>query len=124
VAGSAIAAPQCGVPNFQGQAQYRNGSPQNGVCIVVDYYGPRQLKYSGSGGQGDGNWGFAPCGSGACQGDIYIYVVECPANVPDGGLALEGSGVAIKQVSDKFKATITDKCQTGQWTNIIFKGPQ
>lgn len=124
VPGSAIPAPQCGVPNFQGQIQYRNGTPQNGVCVVIDYYGPRQLKYSGSGGQGDGNWGFAPCGQGACQGDIYIYVVECPPNVPDGGLSLEGSGIVLKQASDKFKATITDKCQAGQWTNIIFRGSQ
>jgi len=124
VPGSAIPAPQCGVPNFQGQIQYRNGTPQNGVCVVIDYYGPRQLKYSGSGGQGDGNWGFAPCGQGACQGDIYIYVVECPPNVPDGGLSLEGSGIVLKQASDKFKATITDKCQVGQWTNIIFRGSQ
>jgi len=124
VQGSAIAAPQCGTPYFQGQAQYQSGGAQNGACIVVDYYGPRQLKYSGSGGAGDGNWGFSPCGQGDCKGDIYLYVVECPPNVPDGGLALGGNGGSLKVVSDKFKATITDKCVTGQWTNIIFKSYQ
>jgi hypothetical protein len=121
VAGSAIAAPQCDTPHFDGQAQYKNGSPANGVCIVVDYFGPRQLKYSGSGGKGDGNWGFSPCGRGDCKGDIYLYVVQCPPNVPDGGLSLADGGVALNVVSDKFKATITDKCQAGQWEGIIFR---
>ena len=122
--GSAIGAPQCGDVYFQGQVQYANGSPQNGVCVLIDYYGPRTIKFSGSGGSGDGNWGFSPCGNGACQGPIKIFVVECPAGgVPDGGLTLEGAG-DFPPKSNLFTANITDKCTQGQWTNIIFKGSQ
>lgn len=122
VQGSAIAAPQCGVPNFTGQVQYANGSPQNGVCIYLDYYGPRQIKFSGSGGQGDGNWGFSPCGDGPCNGTIKLYVVQCPSGIGDGGLNADQISSAPAPQSDVFSATITDKCQTGQWTNIIFRG--
>jgi uncharacterized protein YgiM (DUF1202 family) len=124
VEGSAIAAPQCGVPNFEGQAQYPDGSPQNGVCILMDYYGPRQIKFSGGGGKGDGNWGFSPCGGGDCKGPFKIYVVECPSNVPDAGLSLDPGSPAPPAQSTVFTAEITDKCVTGQWTNIIFRGPQ
>ena len=122
VQGSANPAPQCGVPNFQGQVQYADGTGQNGVCVLIDYYGPRQIKFSGSGGQGAGNWGFSPCGGGDCVGPQKIYIIECPAGgVPDGGLTLNpGDSVPAPQ-SDIFTANITNKCETGQWTNIIFK---
>ena len=123
VTGSAIGAPQCGDVYFQGQVQYANGSPQNGVCVLIDYYGPRTVKFSGSGGAGDGNWGFAPCGGGACNGPFKIYVVQCPGEVPDGGLTLEGSG-SYPQQSSAFETSVSDKCVQGQWTNIIFKGNQ
>jgi hypothetical protein len=119
--GSAIGAPQCGTVYFNGQVQYANGTPQNGVCVLIDYYGPRTIKFSGSGGAGDGNWGFTPCGDGPCTGPVKIYVVQCPANVPDGGLTLEGSG-SYQQQSDVFSVNVTDKCVQGQWTNIVFKG--
>jgi hypothetical protein len=122
VSGSAVAAPQCGTPNFSGQVQYQNGSPQNGVCVYIDHYGPRQIKFTGSGGQGDGNWGFSPCGQGDCAGPTTIYVVECPAGINDGGLNSDQIGSPPAPVSDKFTVNITDKCTTGQWTNIIFKG--
>ncbi len=123
VSGSAQGAPQCGVVHFDGQVQYKNGSPQNGVCIYLDYYGPRTIKFSGGGGAGDGNWSFAPCGSEACNGPIKIYVVECPANVPGAGLTLEGGSPPAPK-SDVFSVTITDKCQQGQWTNIVFRNTQ
>jgi hypothetical protein len=122
VQGSANPAPQCGVPNFEGQVQYRDGSPQNGVCVYIDYYGPRQIKFSGSGGKGNGNWGFSPCGQGDCKGPFVIYVVECPSGIGDGGVNADQIGFAPAPKSDKFTATITDKCSTGQWTHIIFKG--
>ncbi len=122
--GSAVGAPQCAGAFFRGQVQYANGSPQNGVCVLVDYYGPRTIKFSGSGGQGDGNWGFTPCSAGACQGPYKIYVIECPAGgVPDAGLTLEGSGNYPPQ-SNIFEASITDKCTQGEWSNIVFKGRQ
>ena len=124
VSGSAIAAPQCGSPNFEGQVQYASGSGQNGVCIYLGYYGPRSIKYSGSGGKGDGNWGFSPCGAGDCNGPFELYVVQCPPNVPDAGLTLETNSVPPAPASDKFTANISNKCTTGQWTNIIFKGTQ
>ncbi len=119
VTGSAIPAPQCGVVHLSGKVQYANGSPQNGVCVLIDYYGPRQIKFSGSGGQGDGNWGFAPCAEGDCKGPYKVYVVECPANVPDAGLSITSN--APPPQSDIFTGTVTDKCTTGQWENIIFK---
>jgi hypothetical protein len=122
VAGSAIAAPQCGTPNFSGQVQYKDGNPQNGVCVYIDHYGPRQIKFSGSGGQGNGNWGFSPCGQGDCTGPTTVYVVQCPAGIGDGGVNADQIGSAPAPVSDKFTVNITDKCQTGQWTNIIFRG--
>lgn len=122
VVGSALPAPQCGVVHLSGQVQYANGSPQNGVCVLIDYYGPRQIKFSGSGGQGNGNWGFAPCAEGDCKGPYKVYVVECPANVPDAGLSITGN--APPPQSDIFTGTVTDKCTLGQWENIIFKGRQ
>ncbi len=118
--GSVRGDPQCGTVHFDGQVQYKNGSPQNGVCVYIDYYGPRTIKFSGGGGSGDGNWSFSPCGGEACNGPFQIYVVECPANVPEAGLTLEGGSPPAPQ-SDKFTATITDKCQQGQWTGIIFR---
>jgi len=122
VQGSAIAGPQCGAVHFEGKAQYRNGSPQNGVCIYLGYYGPREIKYSGGGGKGDGNWGFSPCGNGACNGPFEIYVVACPSDMGGGGSkSLDPSGVPPAPVSDKFTATVTDKCVTGQWENITFR---
>jgi Bacterial SH3 domain len=122
VSGSAIGAPQCGTANFSGQVQYRNGAPQNGVCVYIDHYGPRQIKFTGSGGQGDGNWGFSPCGQGDCAGPTTIYLVQCPDGIQDGGVNADEIGSPPPPVSDKFSVNITDKCQTGQWTNIIFRG--
>jgi uncharacterized protein YraI len=118
--GAIRGAPQCGTVHFDGQVQYKNGTPQNGVCIYLDYYGPRTIKFSGGGGSGDGNWSFSPCGPGDCKGPFEIYVVECPGNVPDAGLTLEGGSPPVPR-SNKFTATVSDKCQEGQWTNIIFK---
>jgi uncharacterized protein YraI len=119
-AGAVRGDPQCGTVHFDGKVQYKNGTPQNGVCVYIDYYGPRTIKFSGGGGSGDGNWSFSPCGPGDCKGPFEIYVVECPGNVPGAGLTLEGGSPPAPK-SDKFTVTITDKCQQGQWTNIIFK---
>ena len=118
--GAIRGAPQCGIVHFDGQVQYKNGTPQNGVCIYLDYYGPRTIKFSGGGGSGDGNWSFSPCGPGDCKGPFEIYVVECPGDVPGAGLTLEGGSPPAPR-SNKFTATVSDKCQEGQWTNIIFK---
>jgi uncharacterized protein YraI len=119
-AGAVRGAEQCGTVHFDGQVQYKNGTPQNGVCIYLDYYGPRTIKFSGGGGSGDGNWSFSPCGPGDCKGPFEIYVVECPGDVPGAGLTLEGGSPPTPR-SNKFTATVSDKCQQGQWTNIIFK---
>lgn len=118
VEGSARGAPQCGVPNFEGQVQYADGTPENGVCVYIDYFGPRQIKFSGGGGKGNGNWGFSPCGSGDCVGTHKVYIVQCPEGIPDGGIT---PASAPPPQSNVFSATITNKCETGQWTNIIFK---
>jgi uncharacterized protein YraI len=119
--GSAVAAPQCGTVNFSGQVQYASGSPQNWVCVYIDHYGPRQIKPSGSGGQGDGNWGFSPCGQGDCAGPTTIYLVACPDGIDPGGMNADQIGSPPAPKSDKFTVNITDKCTTGQWTNIIFR---
>ena len=120
VAGSPKGEPQCGTPYFRGQVQYANGAPQNGVCLVLDRYGPRTVKFSGGGGEGDGNWGFSPCGQENC-GQIKIYVIECPPGVDGAGLSVgPGTPISAPQ-SDVFEINMTDKCQTGQWTNIIFR---
>lgn len=124
VSGSAIPAPQCGVVSFEGQVQYRDGSPQNGVCVYLGYYGPRTIKFSGGGGKGNGNWGFSPCGQSACTGPVEIYVVQCPGSVPEAGLTLDPGSPAPAPVSDVFSVTVTDKCVTGQWTNIVFRSTQ
>jgi hypothetical protein len=121
VQGSAVGAPQCGIPYFSGKVTYRDGSPLNWACVYLDYYGPRQIKASGSGGQGDGNWGFSPCGDSACQGTIKIYVVACPSNIGDGEVSAEGISLPPPPQSDVFTATISDKCVTGQWTGITFR---
>jgi len=122
VQGSAIGAPQCGTPNFSGQVQYKSGEPENWVCVYIDYYGPRQMKPSGGSGQGAGNWGFSPCGQGDCTGPITVYLTKCPDGMSEGGFNADQIGSAPPPISDKFTATITSKCETGQWTNIIFRG--
>jgi len=119
-------APNCGTVHFDGKIQYANGSAQNGVCVYLGYYGPRTIKFSGASGAGDGNWSFSPCGGNACTGPVEIYVVACPSNIGSQptGLTLDpGSSPPIPQ-SDKFTVNITDRCVTGQWTDIIFKGSQ
>jgi uncharacterized protein YraI len=123
VASSGTSAPQGGVPHFSGRVVYADGSPQNGVCVYLGYYGPRTIKFSGGGGAGDGNWSFAPCGSGACTGPFEIYVVECPSNMGSqaAGLTLNPSSAPPPPMSEKFTATITDKNVTGQWEGIVFQ---
>lgn len=115
-------APNCGVVHFDGQVQYADGSPQNGVCVHIAFYGPRTTKCSGCGGMGNGNWSFAPFGSGNPQGvTVEIYVVGCPGTIPPDGKTHDPSEAPLTPISDKFVATVTNKCQTGQWTNIIFR---
>jgi hypothetical protein len=124
VEGSAIAAPNCGEVHFEGQVQYANGTPQNGVCVYLGYYGPRTVRMSGGGGKGDGNYGFSPCGSGDCNGPFEIYVVACPSGMTESGISLEPNSLPPAPVSSKFTASVSNKCTTGQWTNIIFKSNQ
>jgi uncharacterized protein YraI len=120
VPGSVKAAGQCGAPYFKGQVQYKDGSPQNGVCLLIDRYGPRQIKYSGSDGAA-GNWGFTPCGEENC-GQVKIYVIECPPGVDAAGLSVgPGTPISAPQ-SDVFEVNVTDKCAAGQFENIIFRG--
>ena len=66
---------------------------------------------------------FRPAATAHAKVRSRSYVVQCPGDVPDGGLTLEGSG-NYPQQSDVFSANITDKCTQGQWTNIIFKRSQ
>ncbi len=124
LASSGSPAPNCGTVHFDGHVQYSNGSPQNGVCVYLGYYGPRTIKFSGGGGAGDGNWSFAPCGASACTGPVEIYVVACPSDIGShsAGLSLSPSSPPPAPQSDKFTVNITDRCVTGQWTDIIFKG--
>ncbi len=97
---------------------------ENGVCVYIGYYGPREIKYSGSGGAGNGNWGFAPCSyPQACTGEYDIYVVACPPNVPTYGLSLDPSGTPPPPAkSQEWNADVTNKCAAGQWTGIVFRG--
>ncbi len=101
-----------------------NGNPENGVCLELDYYGPRTIKFSGSGGAGNGNWGFSPCSyPQACTGEYDIYVVQCPTGgVPNNGQTISsGSQVPGSANSQKFVGVVTNKCTAGQWYGIVFK---
>ena len=115
--------PQCGTVSFEGQVQDVNGTPENGVCVYLGYYGPRSIKYSGGGGAGNGNWGFAPCSSPSlCDGPYVLYIVQCPPNVPPSGLSLNpNSTPPAPDNSEQFDVTITNKCKMGQWEDIIFR---
>ncbi len=61
--GSAKCEPNGGTTYFNGFVRFPDNNLQNGVCIHVAFYGPRQTKCSGCGGVGDGVWGFSPFGS-------------------------------------------------------------
>jgi hypothetical protein len=126
LASSGISAPNCGTVHFDGHVQYANGSAQNGVCVYLGYYGPRTIKFSGGGGSGNGNWSFSPCGGNACTGPVEIYVVACPSDMAShpAGLSLSPSSPPPAPQSDKFTANVTDRCVTGQWTEIVFKNSQ
>ena len=75
-------------------------SPKNDVCVHLAFHGPKQTKCSGCGGEGWGNWGFAPFGQ-ADKGEtlhdkvrnqpIEIYLVPCPQELQPGERSSEHS---------------------------------
>jgi hypothetical protein len=94
--------------------------------VYLGYYGPRSIQFSGSGGRGNGNWSFSPCGAQPCTGPVEIYIVQCPADMGShpAGMNLNSHSAAPDPVSEKFTVNVTDRCVTGQWTGIIFKNAQ
>jgi hypothetical protein len=79
-------APNAGTSYFSGFVRDSNNNLMNGVCVHIEFYGPRGTKCSGCDGVGDGIWGFSPFGGPAKGGEpIEIYVVPCSGNMPMGG---------------------------------------
>ena len=114
-------------PSSSGQVQYANGSPQNGVCVLIDYYGPRTIKFSGSGGSRRWQLGLFALWRRRMPGsDQNLSSSSSRARAKRSQPStwhLEGAGDFTPQ-SNNLSANITDKCTQGQWTNIIFKGSQ
>jgi len=108
--------PNEGTTYFSGFARYPDNSPQNGVCVHIAYYGPRNTKCSGCDGVGDGNWGFSPFGGPAPAGTtVEIFVVQCPGPMSAGGQS-ENFGDLTPQ-SPKWVKTFN---QSEQCTGITF----
>ena len=107
--------PNAGSTYFSGFAR-RADNLENGVCIHVAFYGPRNTKCSGCDGVGDGNWGFSPFGGPAPAGTpVEIFVVQCPSPMPAGGQS-SGFGDLTPQ-SPKWVKTINESVQC---TGITF----
>ena len=117
VSGSANCVPNAGVSYYNGEVRDREGRLQNGVCVHVAFYGPRNTKCSGCDGVGDGLWGFAPFG-GPAPADIpvEIFVVPCPAFMPPGGQSSDWGDLTPQ--SDKWLFTTTSTSM--QCTGITF----
>ncbi len=117
VQGSANCQPNAGTTYFNGQVKYKSGALRNGVCVHIAFYGPRQTKCSGCGGQGDGNWGFSPFGGPAPAGTtVEIYVTSCDGVV--NGDKSQFDGPPAPQ-SDKWVHTVGGG---EQCTGITFVG--
>ncbi|MCL4835479.1 MAG: SH3 domain-containing protein [Caldilineaceae bacterium] len=110
--------PNEGTTYFSGFVRYPDNSPQNGVCVHIAYYGPRNTKCSGCDGVGDGVWGFSPFGGPAPTGTtVEIFIVQCPGPMPLGGQT-EASGFGdLTPQSPKWTKTFS---QSEQCTGITF----
>ncbi len=110
--------PNAGSTYFSGFARRADNSLENGVCIHVAFYGPRNTKCSGCDGVGDGNWGFSPFGGPAPAGTtVEIYVVQCPSPMPASGQS-ESTGFGdLTPQSPKWVKTINESTQC---TGITF----
>lgn len=110
--------PNAGNTYFNGFARRADNSTENGVCIHIGFYGPRNTKCSGCDGVGDGNWGFSPFGGPAPAGTpVEIFVVQCPGAMPLGGQT-EGTGFGdLTPLSPKWTKTINESTQC---TGITF----
>ena len=111
-------APNAGNTYFSGFARRADNSLENGVCVHVAFYGPRNTKCSGCDGVGDGNWGFSPFGGPAPAGTtVEIYVVQCPSPMPTGGQS-ESTGFGdLTPQSPKWVKTLSESTQC---TGITF----
>jgi hypothetical protein len=110
--------PNAGTTYFNGFVRYKNNNLRNGVCVHVAFYGPRSTKCSGCDGAGDGVWGFSPFGGPAAAGTtVEIYVVTCPASMPEGGQSDNFSDLTPR--SEKWVYTVKESVQC---TGITFYG--
>lgn len=109
--GSVNCQPNPGITYFKGFTRDANNNLINAVCIHIAFYGPRTTKCSGCDGVGDGNWGFAPFGNNPAPSGtpIEIFVVECPANLPQSGQS-EGFGNLTPQ-SPKWTMVVGESVQ-------------
>ena len=136
-----------GRPTFKGTVCQRGGeakegcesvgaSPKNDVCVPHWHFmGRSNTKCSGCGGEGWGNWGFAPFGQ-ADKGEtlhdkvrnqpIEIYLVNLSAGIAARGAlfrALQFEVIILHSdpaLSDKWTRTIERKCT--QCTEITIQG--
>ena len=109
--GSVNCQPNPGITYFKGFTRDASNNLINGVCVHIAFYEPRTTKCSGCDGVGDGNWGFAPFGNNPAPSGtpIEIYVVQCPANLPQSGQS-EGFGDLTPQ-SPKWTMTVGESVQ-------------
>ena len=115
---SATCVPNAGVSYYKGVVVDKEGNLQNGVCVHVAFYGPRNTKCSGCDGAGNGNWGFAPFGGPAPANiPVEIFIVPCPAVMPPGGQS--GNWGDLTPQSDKWQYTTTSTSM--QCTGLIFQ---
>jgi hypothetical protein len=116
---SVTCAPNAGVSYYNGVVRDRAGNLQNGVCVHIAFYGPRQTKCSGCGGVGDGNWGFAPFGGWPAPANtpVEIFIVACPPDMPPGGQNSDFGD--LTPLSDKWLYTTTSTSM--QCTGITFR---
>jgi hypothetical protein len=100
---SANCTPNAGVSYYNGMVRDREGNLQNGVCVHIAFFEPRNTKCSGCDGVGNGLWGFAPFGGQPAPADIpvEIFIVSCPAIMPPGGteFRFRGSDAVVRQVA-------------------------
>lgn len=110
--------PNIGFTYFEGYVRYADNSPMNGVCVHIDFFGPRGTKCSGCDGVGDGNWGFSPFGGPAPRGTyVEIFVVPCSGPMPMGGQTQQSGFGDLTPQSKKWTRTIGD---SEQCTGITF----
>lgn len=104
--------PNAGNTYFSGFVRRADNSLENGVCVHVAFYGPRNTKCSGCDGVGDGNWGFSPFGGPAPAGTtVEIFVVQCPGPMPLGGQTEQTGFGDLTPQSPKWVKTLTESTQ-------------